>query len=126
MNSEKRLELFIGRLYHTLDEHKLSGFRYPNGEFRPEIVEEAMSFLKLHYNDDEIPEELLTELIAAVEHNEGLPSASIGCEGHDRRRNIANIGYSHNGRDYQWEREDLEPGHWEDHMSPPDWMVEGE
>lgn len=38
-------------------------------------------------------------------------------------RNIANVGYYQRGRDYQWEPDDLEPGHWEDHMQPPDWMV---
>ena len=38
-------------------------------------------------------------------------------------RNIANVGYYQRGRDYQWEPDDLEPGHWEDHMQPPDWVV---
>ncbi len=84
-----------------------------------EYIFEAVSlWLNARYPNEKLPS---TAVLDIVSYFSSQHQAANGES--DFRRNIANVGHHQRGRDYQWESDDLEPGHWEDHMSPPDWMV---
>ena len=90
-----------------------------NGTPRMYILKTIANWLRERYPNEKIPVSAVWGVFYQLK-----PAYEEEDERADRPRNMANVGYYQRGRDYQWEQEDLEPGHWEDHMTPPDWTVE--
>ncbi|WP_019865153.1 hypothetical protein [Methylovulum miyakonense] len=84
----------------------------PNTKFTDGHVVEVLDYLTTRIEEEANP---------TKSH---MASLQMEDEEFDVRRNVANVGYYQRGRDYQWERDDLEPGHWEDHISTPDWRMD--
>lgn len=121
-NEEPRraLKLLVVHLSKLIDANDDDGPLTSGGQPHEYIYEAISLWLADRYPEMKITSNAVMDVVSYF--SSALQSDSDGSLT-GSNRNIANVGYYQRGRDYQWEPDDLEPGHWEDHMRPPDWMV---
>ena len=118
--AEKALEMLGKQLFQLIEDNGHDRLTDDSGQPHEYIFETVSLWLAARYPDKKLPSTAVLEILPYFSSTYQIDhEGSYTCS----NRNVANVGHYQRGRDYQWEPDDLESGHWEDHMRPSDWMV---